>query len=351
MNRRALAVVSCLWLASISPFAAGNGFLGMHLSNAREFDRLFTAMDKLDVSWVRREVAWSNVEPKPGQYDWRYWDQLVDAAAQHHFQLLLTIRAISPWGSTQLPSNYGERGGYKVTYPPKDLAQYSRFAEALVARYRGRVAAWQIENEVDSKAFWGGTRDEYVALLKAGYAAAHRADPSTVVLPAGLSSPFPQTTSVDQRVQRHREWFDAILDTHAFDAVDVHDYQLPESNPAWRTFGVSFEQYLDDYRTWMRAKGVSVSIWISEAGVNSAPVPNVAVKFTPDQQSRDLEAIVRAARSREVAHVFWLKVVDSDEGPYSHMGLAVGQKPKPAAAVYRRLAGGTESPTTPRRRR
>ena len=339
MKRVALAVMCVLAGVNV---ARGDELFGMHLQNNLAFEQEFRAMESLGVTWVRRHIPWSNVEPREGKFDFTFWDQMIDGAARHHLRLMITVNALSTWGSSQLPPNYKDKGGYKAVYAPKDLKQYATFIETFVGHYRGRGIAWQIENEVDSKAFWGGTRDEYLDLLKTAYAAAHRADPSAVVLPAGLSSLWPHTDAVQMRLARHKEWFDAILDTRAYDALDMHDYSLPESDPMWNTWGISFEQYIEAYQGWMKAKNVNKPLWMSEAGVNSAgiAIQSGRYNFTPEQQARDLESIYRSAQAHGIVHVFWLKLYDTTEPPFTTMGVSAAREPKPSGETYRRLATG-----------
>ena len=150
------------------------------------------------------------------------------------------------------------------------------------------------------------------------------------------------SSDLDQRLARHHEWFDAILDTRAYDALDMHDYSLPESNPMSKAFGISFEKYLETFQGWMKAKNVNKPLWISEVGVNSAPIAIESghYTFTPEQQARDLESIYRTAQAHGVAHVFWLKLFDTSETVYTSMGVSAEREPKPAATMYRRLATG-----------
>jgi len=36
---------------------------------------------------------------------------MIDGAARHHLRLMITINALSPWGSSQLPPNFNDKGG------------------------------------------------------------------------------------------------------------------------------------------------------------------------------------------------------------------------------------------------
>ena len=317
--------------------------ISTQLDTPKSREQKLTVLNNLGVRWIRTTVIWERFEPKPGQFDWKWFDEVVAAAAQHKIKLMVTVLAISSWGSTHLPSNYHHEG-YQNVYPPKDLKQYAAFMRTLAARYKGRGIAWQIENEVNSKnTFWGGTREDYLALLKTAYATAHEGDPDCMVLPAGLSSPWPHTDRIEFRLGRHKEWLDAILDSKAFDAIDMHNYQVPEENPVSKVFGISFEKYVETYQSWMKAKNADVPLWISETGASSAPIAieSGRYSFTPEQQARDMERIYVGARERHVAHVFWLRLIDHEEGPFSYVGLSTAdRKPKPAAETYRRLATG-----------
>lgn len=336
-----------LWLLSGMPVIAeavhADELFGIsaQLDVSKSRERMLTALNSLGVSWVRTTAIWERFEPKPEQFDWKWFDGLVADAERHRIKLMVTVLAISPWGSTQLPSNY-HRQGYQNVYPPRDLKPYDGFIRALAGRYQGKEIAWQIENEVNSiGTFWAGTRAEYLVLLRTAYAAAHEADPACVVLPAGLASPWPHTDRIEFRLERHKEWLDAILDSGAFDAIDMHNYQVPEENPVSKAFGISFEKYIETYQAWMKAKNAGVPLWISETGASSAPIEieSGRYSFTPEQQARDLERIYAGARARHVAHVFWLRLIDHEEGPFSHVGLSTaGRQPKPAAETYRRLA-------------
>lgn len=335
-----------LWagLSAATESVAADELFGIsaQLDQPKSREQLLTALEGLGVRWVRTTVIWERFEPRPGEFDWKWFDEEVADATRHKIKLLVTVLAISSWGSTQLPENY-HRQGYQNVFPPKDFVRYAAFVRTLVGRYKGGGIAWQIENEPNAKDFWSGTREDYLTLLKKAYAAAHEAVPDCVVLPAGLASPWPHTDRIEVRLERHKEWLDAILDSRAFDAIDLHNYQVPEEDAASKAFGISFEKYLETYQGWMKAKHVDVPLWISETGASSAPIgiESGRYAFTPEQQARNLERIYAGARARHVAHVFWLRLSDHEEGPFSAVGLSTAERqPKPAAEVYRKLATG-----------
>ncbi len=186
------ALLACLPLSADDLFG-----ISMQFDGKRE--QKLAALDDLGVSWVRTTLIWERFEPAEGHFERKWFDEIVDDAEAHHLHMMVTLLAISRWGSRALPDNYGHEG-YQNVSPPKELAAYARFVEALAARYKGRGLAWQIENEVNGKVFWAGTREEYLELLKASYAAAHEGDPGCTVLPAGLSGVFPNMDRIEGRL-------------------------------------------------------------------------------------------------------------------------------------------------------
>ena len=106
-----MLAAACVLLCVDAAF--GHELFGMHLQNNLAFEQEFNAMERLGVTWVRRHIPWSNVEPREGQFDWTFWDQMIDGAARHHLRLMITINALSPWGSSQLPPNFNDKGGYR----------------------------------------------------------------------------------------------------------------------------------------------------------------------------------------------------------------------------------------------
>jgi hypothetical protein len=89
-----------------------------------------------------------------------------------------------------------------------------------------------------------------------------------------------------------KSWFDAILESRAFDAIDIHDYFLPEPGNSW---GLTFAEYIQETKRWMSEKGVSVPLWITEFDYSSdtLTVERKDVPFTVDQQAQFLEKAIR----------------------------------------------------------
>src|SRR2546430_2989072 len=104
------------------------------------------------------------------------------------------------------PPFYSSDPGSDGTAPPRDNADFARFADAAVRRYgRGGtlwaehpdvpavpVSAWQVWNEPNFKAYWpsGPNPAAYTAMLRAVSAAIRGADPTAQVVAGGLPESY-----------------------------------------------------------------------------------------------------------------------------------------------------------------
>src|SRR5947209_8240657 len=70
-----------------------------------------------------------------------------------------------------LPPPWTHSSGQAVSSPPDNLDDYGDFVAAVVARYQGKIAYYQIWNEPNLVNEWGKTPDaqEYTRLLKTAY--------------------------------------------------------------------------------------------------------------------------------------------------------------------------------------
>lgn len=59
--------------------------------------------------------------------------------------------------------------------------------QVIVARYRGKIAAWEIWNEPDLTEYWKGSAGECAELVKQAAIAMRQADPNVVLVLGGMS--------------------------------------------------------------------------------------------------------------------------------------------------------------------
>jgi len=136
----------------------------------------------------RNPFMWPRVEPAQGDWDWSLADEVVAGAQKNGIEILGILGNTPLWAGTDpgfLPKN-----GYHA-HAPRSAAAFGHYVGEVAARYKGRVAYWEIWNEVDWHppappfSFTGSTAD-YRELLKAAYASAKKADPACQVLISGF---------------------------------------------------------------------------------------------------------------------------------------------------------------------
>jgi hypothetical protein len=283
---------------------------------------------------IRIDLLWQQIQPRPGVTSWDQLDRVVDAAQANHMDVLLTLRAISSWATRSPPD---ARNRYHGAALPRDLAGWEAFVSALAARYKGRSVAYEIENEPNSN-FWSGTMDDYLALLKSSFGAIVRADPQAKVLSAALAChtafTYPDAAMTQKQNQSFDDWQNAILATHAFNTIAVHDYYYPDV----AVNGWTFAGYLAHVQDLARAANCSACpIWITETGYVSRPqrAGSRTDPGSPQNQARWARQALQQAFAQGIARAYWLFLKDHpNTGFFASMGLidAAG-KARPALSV------------------
>lgn len=161
-------------------------YIGHHL-----FD-LPQVVEKLGIRLSRSDAFhWYIVEPEKGQYDWRWSDEIVERNRKAGIEMLGILGSPPAWAAdpTVIPTH--KNANMSSRRKPLNVEEWENYVRAVATRYRGKVAAWEIWNEVDwhppaPAAGFSGTTAEYLELLKAAYRAIRAADPDAKVLISGF---------------------------------------------------------------------------------------------------------------------------------------------------------------------
>ncbi len=128
-------------------------------------------MQQAHITWLRQFVYWDQVEPEPGRYDWVALDRIIEAVnAVPELQLVLVLMNSPDW----------TRESAARSAPPDDPADFGRFTQTIAERYGDSIDYYQIWDEPNLNAAWGGLDPrpaQYAALLQNAYEAIHHADP------------------------------------------------------------------------------------------------------------------------------------------------------------------------------
>jgi hypothetical protein len=152
------------------------------------------------------EMAWCDVEPQPGRFDWSRVDGVARSTREFGYVLFLKIRVGSCWVTE---GQIGQARGSKrktASAMPKDLGAYQAFVRSVVQRYSPMgVYEYAIENEPNARNFWVGTAAEYERLVTLGAQAIHSANPAAKVVDAGVSSPAYGVAIANRLLQEGRD--------------------------------------------------------------------------------------------------------------------------------------------------
>ena len=170
---------------------------------AADLEARLRLMQEAGIKWGRQDFTWRQIEREPGKYDWKAYDELVEAC-QAHGLILFGNLAYAP--------------SFHDPLTPEGIEAYCAFARAAVQRYKGKVDYWQIWNEPNG-GFWKGTPQQYALLLAAAGQAIHEANPDAKVL--GLNMAFCDVL-----------WAETILKAVPYDCFDIacfHPYRPPSA--------------------------------------------------------------------------------------------------------------------------
>jgi hypothetical protein len=296
--------------------------LGLN-TTLRTFGEDIKYVEELGVGTIRVPLQWQLIRIRPGEFDWSTTDRLLKATQMRQIDVLFTLRSIYS-GSTK--KHLSEKRGYVSSSGPVDIKQWVHFVETLATRYRGQGVHYEIENEVNGEAFWTGTLEEYLELLKVSYNVIKRADPQAKVLPSamgcGILRNFQMDFARQEMWKRHDHWLQSILSTRTFDVVSIHDYYFPSDIVA---NGLTFHSYLEHIRDLMKKSGLGDRpVWITETGYVSSPADASGRmdNGSPEKQAKWLVEAYQQAFEFGVERIYWLLPRDRNEPYFGSMGLA-----------------------------
>ncbi len=92
----------------------------------------------LGVRWIREDVRWPALEPRPGVFRWNSFDHLMIAAAKHGLHVLPLLLGTPQWAG---PAPFDL---------PNDPAEFGAFAARVAARYGPRGVFWRHHHRLHS---------------------------------------------------------------------------------------------------------------------------------------------------------------------------------------------------------
>ncbi|MFP2959403.1 M10 family metallopeptidase C-terminal domain-containing protein [Myxococcus sp. 1LA] len=294
-------------------------------------DAEFATYRTLGVKMLRFDFYWSTIQPTAGgAYTWAGPDKLVAKAEQHGIQVLGLLNGKPGYIAS----------GFTV---PQDRVAFSNFAAAAVSRYKGRIRHWEVMNEPNmNHSFVRIAPANYAELLKVTSPKMREAEPSIVIISAGLASVPSTGNGFHGAVDFVNAMYQHGARSH-FDALGFHPYTyplMPSNTAAWNGWKIM----KGGVRQAMVNNGdASKLIYITEFG---APTAGGSNAMTEAQQAQVLQEAHDLAKTYAWAGpILWYSYIDRGANPNNTEDWFGLLRPngtrKPAANVFQTLAAAS----------
>ncbi len=239
-------------------------------------------------------VDWPRVETSRGVYNWSLLDQYVALAQQHNVQLIYVLGNTPQWAATNpsSPSNEVLPGASSTL---TDINDWKNFVQAVATRYKGKIQAYEVWNEVDLVGYWTGTMDQMLQMVQIAYQTIKQIDPSALVLAPSL---------VAGNGPAYLSQFMAAGGAQFTDAIPFHLYNM---NPVP-------EQVMPFYQSVLSiAQQYNKPVWDTEMGWGPWGT------FTDEEAAAFVARALVLQTSLGINHILWYAW--DDRGPWVNLFL------------------------------
>ena len=174
---------------------------------------------------VRVDFAWTRIEPKPGEFVWDLYDDIVAETAKNGIEVQALLgfppaHGLPPATRAEMEQAYRDKvpDAWKIAlFGAPDIAKWENFVREVTARYKGKIRFYEIWNEPDL-GFWRGTEDEYIATLRAAFKTIRAVDPDAKVMSGGFATVLNHAGRAKNPNMQERVLAEAsdVFDIHAF---------------------------------------------------------------------------------------------------------------------------------------
>ena len=208
-------------------------------------------------------ARWSDINTASGVYNWSNLDNWIAMAQSQNLDVLYTIGDTPQFiGTIPAGSPCGVAGPYSCS-APTDLktdgtgsdATFIAFMTALVTRYKGEIAYYELWNEADSPQFFSGTMAQMVRMGQDASSIIRSIDPAAKILSPSAHGPTMRT------------WFDSYVASGGaayFDIVNAHLRGNGSANAIPETF---LTMYADVTTETAKRNLTSLPVWDDEHGI------------------------------------------------------------------------------------
>ena len=192
----------------------------------------FSTQPELPTKSIRLNVypSWAAVNPEPDVFNWADFDAVVAQAEQWGYTNIFYVFGATPeWAGKPVKGEDKAAFGPATAQPPKNLDVWRKYVAAVVDRYKGRLAGYEVWNEPASPQFFTGSPEILTEMTKVAREEIDRIDPGAYLLSAGAQT----------HTDPYYEYFEKYLaELEAadwpVDGIGVHLYPPGKGTPTTR---------------------------------------------------------------------------------------------------------------------
>lgn len=131
-------------------------------------------------------MAWPQLEPARGRWEFALLDRYVRLVAQKHVEILLTLGLTPAWASARPNETSAYQPGNAAE--PRDLEEWENYVRVVATRYKGVIHSYEVWNEPNIRGTFSGSEDKMLELSQIAYKVLKSIDPTiTVVSPSATT--------------------------------------------------------------------------------------------------------------------------------------------------------------------
>lgn len=243
-------------------------------------------------------VQWADLEKVKGTYDWSKLDAMIDAAGKR--SIMLVLGHPPAWAAKGGPD--GRQAAWMPAgsnRPPITMAAWRRHVEAVVTRYKGRVALYQIWNEPADKRFYSGDFSEIGTICKAAYQVIKKIDKNARVV-----SPPLQPRRQAGWHRRGKAIVKSLKDAgYPFDIWSMHIY--PQKGEGIEGFIRDCKLVIDELEKHPKNNW----LWITETNYNLVGEGNPYPVSKQNQLKKQTED---ACKMLDITRIYWYSYLTNE---------------------------------------
>jgi hypothetical protein len=274
-------------------------------------------MKDAGVKVLRFPFRWKDIQMAPKEFAWRNYDLIFEACRRANIIPQPMVIQTPNWARRTAYRDSANRTPGKAFSPPADTATFRSFMAMAAGRYAEFDPYWEIWNEPYSRGHWaGGTDQDYIDLLRAGFQGVRSVDDTAPVLSAGAwAVDGPQARFSRNLLANGRSFFD-IFALHSHGGVHRLYTDLDDLEAIWPT-------------------GTPKSpVWLNETGVTVDPHRADGELFRAAETVKKMVL----ARARGIENYGWFifrHLPNSYRDPYHNYSVMNEDgNPRPALLAY-----------------